>query len=65
MSTQDKVVSKFSGCFCDDCKQKTSVFFSTHKMWVITKPKKLQVEMAKLICKKCRRKAQKKMGVKK
>jgi len=65
MSEQDKVVDKFGSCFCDECKQKTSEFFSTHKMWVILKPKKLQVEMAKLICKKCRRKAKKRMGINK
>ena len=61
MTGDEQVNKKFNGVFCDVCKKKSADFFMTHRSWVVFKPQKLQQEMAKLICKKCRKKALGKM----
>ncbi len=61
MTNEEKINEQFGNCFCDECKRKTSEFLSNHKSWIVFKPKQLQIELAKLICKKCKRKALRKM----
>lgn len=61
MSEETGVHEKFKNVFCDECKRKTAEFISKHKSWIVFKPRQLQIEMAKLICNKCRRKAMIKM----